>query len=105
MELDTNNFYNDLSTKFANLGATKIVGAYATDIAVPSHDSKYKRITFNSSFKQNPYVCATIEHEWVDVLHITISNYSVSAVNIKVYNGSTQNLNDIKVHVIAVGYI
>lgn len=105
MELDTNNFYNDLSTKFANLGATRIVGAYAANVAVPSHDSNIKRITFNSNFKQKPYVCATIEHEWVNVLHCTITYCTVSGVNIKVYNDSTQNMNDILVHVIAVGYI
>lgn len=81
------------------------MGAYATNIEVPSHGSSYRLISFNGNFKQLPYVCATIEHEWVDVLHITISGRSVSGVDVKVYNGSTQNMTDIKVHVIAVGYI
>ena len=103
MELDTNNFYNDLSTKFANLGATKIVGAHIK-VEIDSHHSTSRGFVFNGNFKAIPYVCATIEHEWVDVLQCTITACSTSSVNVKVYNGSTQYV-ETMVHVIAVGYI
>lgn len=104
-DIKKNNYYNDLSTKFANLGATKIVCAYADVSANSYKNSNDTRITFNSNFKQKPYVCATIEHPWTDTLQCTIDNCSTSGVNVKVYNGSSQNLAHITVHVIAVGYI
>ena len=104
MQLDTNNYYNDLSTKFANLGATKIVGTHIK-VEITSYNSGSRGFVFNGNSKAIPYVCATIEHEWVDVLKCTITACSTSSVNVKVYNGSTQNMNDVIVHVIAVGYI
>lgn len=79
--------------------------AYA-NVPAKSHQNNTTRITFNSNFKQKPYVCATIEHEWTDALQCTIVNCSTSGVDVKVYNGSSQNLaRNITVHVIAVGYI
>lgn len=73
-------------------------------VEITSHNSTSRGIVFNGKFKTIPYVCATIENEWVDVLQCTITACSASSVNVKVYNGSTQYVETI-VHVIAVGYI
>lgn len=79
------------------------MGAY-NRIAVASKQSNTTTITFNSKFKQTPFVCATVEHSWADSIQCTIDSCSASKAVIKVYNGSTQNVNVI-VHMIAVGYI
>ena len=98
-----NQSLNAYDTKFANIGVTKIVGAY-NRIAVASKQSNTTTITFNSKFKQTPFVCATVEHSWADSIQCTIDSCSASKAVIKVYNGSTQNVN-VTVHMIAVGYI
>lgn len=98
-----NQSLNTYNTKLANIGITKIVGAY-NRIAVASKQSNTTTITFNSQFKQTPFVCATVEHSWADSIQCTIDSCSASKVVIKVYNGSTQNVN-VTVHMIAVGYI
>lgn len=90
-------------TKFANIGVTKIVGAY-NSLAVTSKKSNTTTVTFNSKFKQTPFICATVQHPWTDTIQCTIDNCSASKAVIKVYNGSTQNVN-VTVHIIAVGYI
>lgn len=92
------------NTKLANIGITKIEGTY-NSLAVASKNSNTTTFTFNSKFKQTPFICATVQHPWVDVIQCTIDNCSTSKAVIKVYNGSTQNVYDIIVHIIAVGYI
>lgn len=98
-----NQSLNEYDTKFANIGITKIEGAYKY-LAVISKQSNTITITFNSRFKQTPCVCATVEHPWADTIQCTIDSCSASKVVIKVYNGSTQNVT-VTVHMIAVGYI
>lgn len=91
------------NTKLANIGITKIEGTY-NSLAVASKNSNTTTFTFNSEFKQTPFICATVQHSWADVIQCTIDSCSASKVVIKVYNGSTQNVN-VTVHIIAVGYI
>lgn len=98
-----NQSLNAHDTKFANIGITKIEGAYKY-LAVISKQSNTITFTFNSQFKQTPCVCATVEHPWADTIQCTIDSCSASKVVIKVYNGSTQNVT-VTVHMIAVGYI
>lgn len=98
-----NQSLNAYDTKFANIGITKIEGSYKY-LTVISKQSNTITFTFNSRFKQTPFVCATVEHPWADTIQCTIDSCSASKVVIKVYNGSTQNVT-VTVHMIAVGYI
>ena len=86
------------------MGVSKIECAHAR-VSAEKYGSGYAAIAFNSKFKQKPYVCVTVETEWVDALRCTITDCDVSGLNVKLYNGSSQNVNLILVHVIAVGYI
>lgn len=97
------NSLNAYNTKLANIGITKIEGTY-NSLAVASKNSNTTAFTFNSKFKQTPFICATVQHSWADVIQCTINSCSASKAVIKVYNGSTQNVN-VTVHIIAVGYI
>lgn len=91
------------NTKFANIGVTKIEGTY-NSLVVASKNSNTTTFTFKSQFKQTPFICATVQHSWADVIQCTIDSCSASKAIIKVYNGSTQNVN-VTVHIIAVGYV
>lgn len=91
------------NTKFTNIGVTKIEGTY-NSLAVASKNSNTTTFTFKSQFKQTPFICATVQHSWADVIQCTIDSCSASKAIIKVYNGSTQNVN-VTVHIIAVGYV
>lgn len=73
-------------------------------MAVASKNSNTTTFTFKSQFKQTPFICATVQHSWADVIQCTIDSCSASKAIIKVYNGSTQNVN-VTVHIIAVGYV
>lgn len=73
-------------------------------MAVASKNSNTTTFIFKSQFKQTPFICATVQHSWADVIQCTIDSCSASKAIIKVYNGSTQNVN-VTVHIIAVGYV
>ena len=91
-------------TKFKNLGITKVECAHLKVTAAAGH-SGTTTFTFSSQFKQKPFVFVTIEHRWADTLQCTVESCSVSEVAIRLYNGSSQNLNDVPVNMIAVEYI
>ena len=59
--------------------------------------------TFKTSFKQTPFICATVQHAWSDALQCTIDSCSATKAVISVYNGSSQNVS-VTVHIIALGY-
>ena len=77
-------------------------GTY-NSLAVPSKGKNSTTFTFKTSFKQTPFICATVQHSWSDALQCTIDSCSATKAIISVYNGSSQNVS-VTVHIIALGY-